>query len=88
MRDIGYAFMFVGSIFMLIGVLGMWTRKNYMEKLHYLTISDTIGMLLFLIGTILLLHDIFKGAFMIILYAILAPMTSHVLARTFYLGGK
>ena len=88
MKAIGYALMFVGSIFMLIGVIGMWVRKNYMEKLHYLTISDTIGMLLFLLGTTLFLHDIFKGAFMIILYAILAPTTSHVLARTFYLGGK
>ena len=80
----GTALMIAGAIFMVIGTVGMWKRKHFMEKLHYLTISDTVGMLMFLMGTIFLFHDIWKTIFMTILYAILGPMTSHILAKTFY----
>ncbi len=80
----GAMLMVAGALLMVVGTLGMWKRTHFMEKLHYLTISDTVGMLLFLIGTISLFHDIWKTTFMTLLYAILGPMTSHILAKTFY----
>ncbi len=77
--------LWLGSLLMLIGTIGLWYKKHFMEKLHLLTISDTIGMLLFLMGVSLRFHDIWKSIFLLILYSILGPMTSHILARAFYL---
>ncbi len=85
MQIISYILIITGAVSMVIGTFGMWYRKHYMEKLHFLTISDTIGMLLFLIGIMFQFHDIWKTGFMLLLYAILGPMTSHILARAFYL---
>jgi multicomponent Na+:H+ antiporter subunit G len=85
MQIISNILLTIGAIFMVIGTLGIWYRKHYMEKLHFLTISDTVGMLLFLLGVIFQFHDIWKTIFMLLLYAILGPMTSHILARAFYL---
>jgi multicomponent Na+:H+ antiporter subunit G len=85
---IGRIFILIGSILVLAGTMGLFYKKDFMEKLHILSISDTIGILFFLIGMLFISRYSLKMILLLIVFLITAPMNTHVMARAFFLRSR
>jgi len=85
---LGKLLILTGSILILIGSTSLFYKKDFMEKLHVLSISDTIGIFLFLIGVFFLSNYPPKMALLLVVFLITAPMNTHVMARAFFLRSK
>ncbi|MDI3472503.1 MAG: Na+/H+ antiporter subunit [Thermotogaceae bacterium] len=68
--------------------MGLFYKKDFMEKLHILSISDTIGILFFLIGMLFISRYSLKMILLLIVFLITAPMNTHVMARAFFLRSR
>ena len=83
-------FVILGIFFLLIGSIGTIRLPDFYSRTHATSKSDTLGMILLLIGLI-----IFEGLtlnagklFLVLLFILIAnPIGSHALARAAHLSG-
>jgi len=79
----------IGIVFMLFGVIGLYRFNDFYLRLLVLAKIDTAGVITFLIG-IFLRHGFsnfsLKVLLIMVLFMILNPLTSHIIARAAYLS--
>jgi multicomponent Na+:H+ antiporter subunit G len=80
----GSAIALLGSVFMVIGALGVVRMPDIFTRLHAASVSDTFGVNLILIGLILvggLTLVSVKLAFLIAFLFLTGPVATHAVAR-------
>jgi multicomponent Na+:H+ antiporter subunit G len=80
----GSAIVLLGSLFMVIGALGVVRMPDIFTRLHAASVSDTFGVNLILIGLILvggLTLVSVKLAFLIAFLFLTGPVATHAVAR-------
>ena len=90
MEIAGNIVMAAGAVFMLFGVIGLFRFKDFFLRLLVVVKIDTVGALTLMIG-IIIKHGFtffsFKVFLLIVLFLILNPLTSHIVARSAYESG-
>lgn len=79
-----------GSIFLVIGSLGLLRLPDFYSRLHAAGITDTMGATLILGGLIVQAGDILimiKLAFIIILLLLTSPTATHAIAQAAFQSG-
>lgn len=79
-----------GSVFVIIGGVGLLRLPDFYTRIHAAGITDTLGSWLILAG--LMLHEGFtlrtpKLAFLLVFLLITSPLASHALAKAAFLRG-
>ncbi|HSL16367.1 MAG TPA: monovalent cation/H(+) antiporter subunit G [Methylomirabilota bacterium] len=79
-----------GSVFVVIGGLGLLRLPDFYTRIHAAGITDTLGSWLIVIG--LILHEGFtlntaKLVMLLFLLLLTSPLASHALAKAAYLRG-
>jgi multicomponent Na+:H+ antiporter subunit G len=79
-----------GSVFVIIGGVGLLRLPDFYTRIHAAGITDTLGAWLILIG--LMLHEGFtlgcaKLAMLLFFLLATSPLSSHALAKAAYLRG-
>ncbi len=79
-----------GSVFVIIGGIGLLRLPDFYTRIHAAGITDTLGAWLILIG--LMLHEGFtlnaaKLAMLLFFMLITSPLASHALAKAAFLRG-
>ena len=72
-----------GLFFVTIGVLGLIRFNNIFQRMHALSVMETLGFFCFFMGLIVLAGAsllAFKIFFIFILIMVIAPTSTHVLA--------
>jgi len=80
----GSAIVLAGSVFMVIGALGVIRMPDVFTRLHAASVSDTFGVGLILIGLILvagLTLVSVKLAFLLAFLFLTGPVATHAVAR-------
>ena len=78
-----YVLLSVGLFFVTIGVLGLIRFNNIFQRMHALSVMETLGFFCFFLGLIILAGTsllAIKLFFIFILMMIIAPTSTHVLA--------
>ena len=81
---LGSAIVLLGSVFMVIGALGVIRMPDVFTRLHATSVSDTFGVGLILIGLILvggLTLVSVKLAFLLAFLFLTGPVATHAVAR-------
>jgi len=82
--------MFAGAVFMTIGSIGIIRMPDFYRRLHAVSMSDTLGIILFTAGMVAYSGFTlvsFKLAAIFLFMAITNPVGSHALARAAYRSG-
>jgi len=85
----GVIVMFVGMIFMLIGIVGIFKFKCFYARILVVSKVDTVGAIIFLSGLAIRHGFSFFSAkllLMIIFILILSPLVGHMVARSAYIS--
>ena len=72
-----------GLVFVTIGLLGLIRFSNIFQRMHALSVMETLGFFCFFMGLMILAGAsllAFKLFFIFILMMIIAPTSTHVLA--------
>lgn len=80
----GSAIVLLGSVFMVIGALGVVRMPDIFTRLHAVSVADTFGVNLILFGLILvggLTLVSVKLAFLLAFLFLTGPVASHAVAR-------
>ena len=80
----GSAIVLLGSLFLVIGAIGMIRMPDVFTRLHAASVADTVGVGLILLGLILvsgLTLVSFKLAFLAAFLFLTGPVASHAVAR-------
>ncbi|MCB1501967.1 MAG: monovalent cation/H(+) antiporter subunit G [Bauldia sp.] len=80
----GSVIVLLGTLFMIIGALGMVRMPDVFTRLHAASVSDTFGVGLILVGLILiggLSLVSFKLAFLLAFLFLTGPVATHAVAR-------
>ena len=80
----------VGSLFCLIGGVGLLRLPDFYSRMHAAGITDTLGALLVLLGLLLLAGFSLAGAKILFILAFLwmaSPTATHALAKAASHGG-
>ena len=89
-ETVGTLIMFVGVIFVLIGIFGIYKFKCFYARILVVSKIDTVGAVIFLTG-MAIRHgfSFFSGKLLLILIIILilSPLTGHMIVRAAYLSG-
>jgi multicomponent Na+:H+ antiporter subunit G len=83
-------FLSLGTLFFLLGTIGLLRFPEVYTRLHAVTKSDTLGMGLILVGLMLyqgITLDSVKMLFIIIFVFLTSPTAAHALARAAYKNG-
>lgn len=78
-----YLFISFGLFFVVIGVLGLIRFNNIFQRMHALSVMETLGFFCFFLGLMILAGAsllVIKLFFIFILMIIIAPTSTHVLA--------
>ena len=78
-----YLFISFGLFFVTIGVLGLIRFRNIFQRMHALSVMETLGFFCFFLGLIILAGAsllALKLFFIFLLMMIIAPTSTHVLA--------
>lgn len=85
LRDlIGWACMLGGGFFCLVGAVGLNRMPDIFTRMHAVSVSETMGVGLLIIGMLVQSDDWMVAVRLIIIAAILfvtSPVSSHALAR-------
>jgi multicomponent Na+:H+ antiporter subunit G len=87
---VSWAAILAGSIFILVGTLGLLRLPDVFTRLHGAGMTDTLGAALLVIGMLAQSPDWLVAVKLILIVVFLAftsPMTSHALARAALLDG-
>ena len=74
----------LGGIFMLIGAVGLIRLPDVFTRMHGVSISDTLGAGLILVGLMLiagLTLVTVKLAFLVLFFGLMSPVSTHAIAR-------
>jgi multicomponent Na+:H+ antiporter subunit G len=87
---LGWVLILSGSVFVIIGGVGLLRLPDFYTRIHAAGITDTLGSWLILLG--LMLHEGFTlgtAKLLMLLFFMLAtsPLASHALAKAAYLRG-
>ncbi len=87
---LSWVFILSGSIFVIIGGIGLLRLPDFYTRIHAAGITDTLGAWLILLG--LMLHEGFSlnaAKLAMLLFFLLAtgPLASHALAKAAFLRG-
>lgn len=87
---LSWVMILLGSVFVIIGGVGLLRLPDFYTRIHAAGITDTLGSWLILIG--LMLHQGFnlgtaKLAMLLFFLLITSPLASHALAKAAYLRG-
>jgi multicomponent Na+:H+ antiporter subunit G len=81
---VGSLFLFIGSIFCLIGTYGMYKFNNIFQRMHAASVVETLGSTFILLGFVFLegvsLISI-KIFFIFVLLYISGPTSTNILAK-------
>ncbi len=87
---LGWAFLMAGSVFLLIGGLGLIRLPDFYTRIHAAGITDTMGAWLVLIGLMFsagwTLISV-KLLMLLFFLAVTSPLASHALAKAAFLRG-
>ena len=78
-----YLFISFGLFFVVIGVLGLIRFNNIFQRMHALSVMETLGFFCFFLGLMILSGASLLGIklfFIFILMMIIAPTSTHILA--------
>lgn len=81
---LSWGLILAGSVFVLVGTLGLLRLPDVFSRLHGAGMTDTMGAGLLVAGMLLQAPDWLVAAKLVLILAFLAftsPMTSHALAR-------
>jgi multicomponent Na+:H+ antiporter subunit G len=87
---LGWAFIVAGSVFVLIGGIGLIRLPDFYTRIHAAGITDTMGAWLILIGLMfsagwtLVTVKLFMLLFFL---AVTSPLSSHALAKAAFIRG-
>jgi multicomponent Na+:H+ antiporter subunit G len=90
LESLSILLMCLGAAFMTLGSIGIIKMPDFFRRLHAVSMSDTLGIILFTAG--MLVHYglglmSFKLLVIFLLMCITNPVGSHALARAAYLSG-
>ena len=90
MQIAGNIIIFIGIVFMLFGVIGIFRFKNFYARILISGNVDTVGAFTFIIG-IAMKHGLgffsLKLLLLIVLMMIINPLITHMAARSAWLSG-
>lgn len=81
---VGSAIVLLGSVFMVIGAIGVIRMPDIFTRLHAASVSETFGVGLILIGLILVAGLTLVGvklAFLLAFLLVTGPVATHAVAR-------
>ncbi len=85
---LGYFFVTVGAIFLLLGALGIFRMPDIYNRLQAGTKASTLGSLGMMLGIGFLQPEWFPKVLIIMLFIMLTnPISSHAIARGSYKSG-
>jgi multicomponent Na+:H+ antiporter subunit G len=87
---LSWAFIVTGSIFVLIGGIGLIRLPDFYTRIHAAGITDTMGAWLILIGLMFSAGwTLITAKLMMLLFflAVTSPLASHALAKAAFLRG-
>ena len=87
---VSWILLLAGSIFVLIGAVGIWRLPDFYTRLHSAGLTDTMGAGLVLLGLLLQAETFMVGIKLVIIGAFLlftSPTTSHATARAALAAG-
>jgi len=90
MRILGEIIIVIGILFTLFGIIGITKYKNFYTRLLVSTKIDTVGTITIIIG-IAIRHGFsffsLKILLLMIVWMLINPLASHMVARSAYLSG-
>jgi len=81
---LGGGLVLVGSLFMIVGAVGLIRLPDVFTRMHGASVSDTLGGGLILIGLIVLAGASLiavKLVFLILFFGLMSPVSTHAIAR-------
>ncbi|MET0154847.1 MAG: monovalent cation/H(+) antiporter subunit G [Rickettsiales bacterium] len=84
---LGAALALIGTVFMLVGVVGMWRFPDFYARIHAAGVSDGLGLPLVLLGAVIMSGFSLLSLKLLILGALLlvaGPTATHALAGAAY----
>ena len=87
---VSWILLLAGSIFVLIGAVGIWRLPDFYTRLHSAGLTDTMGAGLVLLGLLLQAETFMVGIKLVIIGAFMlftSPTTSHATARAALAAG-
>ena len=85
-----WVFVVVGSLFLIIGAIGILRLPDFYSRIHPAGITDTMGAWLVLVGLMFASDSFFvtiKLVMLLLFLAITSPLAGHALAKAAYLRG-
>ena len=80
---LAYLLISLGLFFVAIGVVGLMRFSNIFQRMHALSVMETLGFFCFFLGLMILAGAsllALKLFFIVVLMMIIAPTSTHVLA--------
>lgn len=87
---LGWIFMVSGSIFVIIGGIGLLRFPDFYSRIHAAGITDTMGAWLILVGLMFsagLTLVTVKLVFLLFFLLMTSPLSSHALAKAAFMRG-
>ena len=85
-----WVFVVVGSLFLIIGAIGILRLPDFYSRIHPAGITDTMGAWLVLVGLMFASDSwlvTIKLVMLLLFLAITSPLAGHALAKAAYLRG-
>jgi multicomponent Na+:H+ antiporter subunit G len=87
---LGWVCIVAGSLFMVVGGIGLLRLPDFYARVHAASITDTVGAWLVLVGLMFaagLTLVTVKLLFVLVFLVLTSPLASHVLVKAAYLHG-
>ncbi len=81
---LGGGLVLVGSLFMIVGAIGLIRLPDVFTRMHGSSVSDTLGGGLILVGLMIIAGVSLvavKLAFLILFFGLMSPVATHAIAR-------
>ncbi|HAA85667.1 MAG TPA: sodium:proton antiporter [Kosmotogaceae bacterium] len=85
----GLVIFFAGIILVVAGTIRAVCSKTLIIALHFIGISDTVGLSLLVISAVFLgLVSVHAGVFLVLVLIVGGPLVSHVIAKAYLRSGR
>lgn len=87
---LSWFFLVVGSLFVIVGGVGLLRLPDFFTRIHAASVTDTVGSWMILIGLMFQTElglITAKLALVLVFLIITSPLASHALAKAAYLHG-
>ncbi len=89
-ESLTWVFVLAGSLFLIVGAIGILRLPDFYSRIHPAGITDTMGAWLVLVGLMFASDSFFvtiKLVMLLLFLAITSPLAGHALAKAAYLRG-